>query len=145
VGLKFSYPAKVERDDAGFYLVTFPDVPEAGTDGRSRDEAISDAPDSLVAALGGYLTAGKALPLPSSPRGNQLLVELSPLIVAKLALYKAMRDSRIRSSTLAKRLGITATTATRLTDLDHRTPIALIERALAELGKRIVTEIHDAA
>mgnify|MGYP001824838417 FL=1 len=29
----FAYPASVVRDEAGFYLVTFPDFPEAATDG----------------------------------------------------------------------------------------------------------------
>jgi predicted RNase H-like HicB family nuclease len=29
------YPATVKVDTAGFYLVTFPDVPEAGTDANT--------------------------------------------------------------------------------------------------------------
>jgi len=143
MALKFSYAAKVERDEAGFFLVTFPDVPEAGTDGRSRGEALADAPDSLVAALGGYVLAGKPLPMPSNRSGPR--VDLPPLIVAKLALYKTMRDLRITPAALAKRLGISTATGRRLIDLDHRTPIALVERALADLGKRVVAEIHDAA
>ena len=28
---RFEYPAKVEQDEAGSYLVTFPDFPEAAT------------------------------------------------------------------------------------------------------------------
>ena len=39
----FAYPASVVRDDAGFYLVTFPDLPEAATDGSSRDDALHEA------------------------------------------------------------------------------------------------------
>ena len=52
---KFIYPATIDVDTAGFYLVTFPDVPEAGTDAENREEAIAEAPDSLIAALGGYM------------------------------------------------------------------------------------------
>ena len=36
----YAYPASVVRDDAGSYLVTFPDFPEAATDGGSREEAL---------------------------------------------------------------------------------------------------------
>ena len=32
----FCYPATVTVDTAGFFLVTFPDVPEAGTDAETR-------------------------------------------------------------------------------------------------------------
>jgi len=56
-----------------------------------------------------------------------------------------MREARTTHAALAKRLGIAITTAQRLTDLDHRTPIALVDRALGVLGKRVVAEIHDAA
>jgi hypothetical protein len=41
----FEYPARVEQDSAGFYLVTFPDFPEAATDGRSLSEALAEATD----------------------------------------------------------------------------------------------------
>lgn len=37
----FAYPATVEPDEAGFYLVTFSDFPEAATDGQSREEALA--------------------------------------------------------------------------------------------------------
>jgi predicted RNase H-like HicB family nuclease len=38
-------------------LVTFPDVPEAVTDGADPDEALREAQDALIAALGGYINA----------------------------------------------------------------------------------------
>ena len=35
---RFEYPAKVEQAEAGFYLVTFPDFPEAATDCRQHEK-----------------------------------------------------------------------------------------------------------
>ena len=52
-------------DTAGFSLVTFPDVPEAGPDAETHEEALGAAPDALIAALGGYIAARRPLPLPS--------------------------------------------------------------------------------
>ena len=46
----FEYPANIKQDSAGFYLVTFPDFPEAATDARSRDVALSEAIDCLEEA-----------------------------------------------------------------------------------------------
>jgi predicted RNase H-like HicB family nuclease len=54
----FRFPAIVKVDRAGFYLVTFPDVPEAGTDAPTRMDALYEAMDALIAALGGLLRTG---------------------------------------------------------------------------------------
>ena len=39
----FCYPAAVTVDTAGFHIVTFPDVPEAGTDAETYEEALRGA------------------------------------------------------------------------------------------------------
>jgi len=61
----FSYPANVRIDRASFHLVTFPDVPEAGTDAKTRAEALHEATDALIAALGGYMAKHQPIPQPS--------------------------------------------------------------------------------
>ena len=43
----FVYPATIAVDTAGFYLVTFSDVPEAGTDAESRCERETAYPTAL--------------------------------------------------------------------------------------------------
>ena len=45
---QFVYPADVERDETGYLLVTFPDFPEAGTDGETLEEALAEAADCLA-------------------------------------------------------------------------------------------------
>ena len=88
--MSFTYPASVTIDTAGFFLVTFPDIPEAGTDAETRDELLDAAPDALIAALGGYIAAQRPLPFPSPAAPDQVMVVLPVLVVAKLALYEAM-------------------------------------------------------
>jgi predicted RNase H-like HicB family nuclease len=61
----FEYPAKIKQDSAGFYLVTFPDFPEAATDARSLKAAIADAVDCLEEAVAGRMKRGEDIPLPS--------------------------------------------------------------------------------
>jgi len=44
----FEYPANIEQDSAGFYLITFPRIfPRLQTDARSREAALSEAIDCL--------------------------------------------------------------------------------------------------
>jgi antitoxin HicB len=119
----FDYPATIVQDEAGFYLVTFPDVPEAGTDGRTLDEGLAEAQDALVAALGGYINERRDLPKPSRIRKGQVVVSLPPLVAAKLALYRAMREVGISKVALGKRLGVSEAAIRRLLDLDHRSHI----------------------
>ena len=61
----FTYPATITVDTAGFFLLTFLDVPEAGTDAEASEETLDAAPDALIAALGGYIAARRPIPPPS--------------------------------------------------------------------------------
>ena len=88
--VKYAYPATIEVDEAGFYLVTFPDVPEAGTDAETENNTLSQAADCLIAALGGYINARRDIPKPSPAKPGQLVVTLPSLVVAKLALYQTL-------------------------------------------------------
>lgn len=140
----FTYPACVTIDTAGFFLVTFPDIPEAGTDAETRDEALDAAPDALIAALGGYIAARRPLPCPSPAAPEQVMVALPVLMVAKLALYEAMRIATITNTELGRRLGTSEEAVRRLVDLDHRSHIGHVEAALAVLGCRLVVDVNAA-
>ncbi len=141
----FSYPACVGIDSAGFYLVTFPDVPEAGTDAETRGEALENAVDSLLAALGGYIHTRRAIPRPSKAKRGQVLMALPTLVSAKLALYEAIRDANISNVELGKRLGVSEGAVRRLLDLDHRSHIGQVEAGLQALGRRLKIEVQAAA
>jgi antitoxin HicB len=72
--MKLAYPYTL-RQFADGLVVSFPDVPEALTSGKTREEAQVMARDALIAALEGYVQLGRELPRPSL--GKQV-IELSP-------------------------------------------------------------------
>ncbi|OGI54855.1 MAG: hypothetical protein A3E57_06405 [Candidatus Muproteobacteria bacterium RIFCSPHIGHO2_12_FULL_60_33] len=140
-----AYPTNLKHQKDGLILVAFPDVPEALTEAKTVSEALHEAQDALLAALGGYINTRRPIPSPSKLKRGQRLVFLPPLPAAKLALYQAMRDSNLTNVALGKRLKITEAAVRRLIDLDHRSHIGQVEEALTALGKRLVVEIEKAA
>ena len=131
-------------DTAGFYVVTFPDVPEAGTDANIREEALREALDALIAALGEYVHAHRPIPKPSKAKPGQAMITLPTLITAKLALYEAMREAGLSNSELGRRLGVSEGAVRRLLDVDHRSHIGQIEAGLQALGHRLVVDVQAA-
>ena len=142
--MRYAYPMLLEPDESGSIVVSFPDVPGALTEGSDEAEATALAEDCLLAALGGYVKLGLAIPRPSLADGGPL-VAVPPLVAAKLGLYEAARDAQLTHVALAERLGVTEAVVRRLLDIDHRSHIGEVERALALLGKRLVVEVLEAA
>ena len=119
-------------------------MPGALTFGADEAEAIAEAEDCLIAALGGYIQQREPIPKPSAARGRPTVV-LPPLVAAKLALYEALRAAGLSNVALAERLGVTESIVRRLLDLDHRSHIGQVDAALRALGKRLAVEVRDAA
>jgi antitoxin HicB len=137
--MRYVYPANVEQDEDGQFIVSFRDVPEALTSGRALDEALVEAVDSLVVALDGYVAdqPPRRIPRPSRGRPGERAVAVPPLIAAKLALHDAIREAGVAPATLAERLGVSEPAARRLLDLGYRSRVEDVQAALAKLGKRI--------
>ena len=140
--MRLAYPVKLDVED-GTVLVSFSDIPEALTEGADEAEALSEAVDCLVAALGGYVAGRRDIPRASPARGRPV-VELPALVAAKVALYQAMREQKVTNVALAKRLELSEGAVRRLVDLDHRSHIEQVATALEELGKRLVVEVRAA-
>lgn len=143
VAKAFRYPVVLSPDEQTV-MVEFPDVPGALTQGVDETDALEQAADCLIAALGAYIELRRDIPRPSPARGRPT-VTLPPLVATKLALYQAMRAAKTTNVALAKRLGVAENAVRRLLDLDHRSHIGQIEAALAVFGKRLVVEVRDAA
>jgi antitoxin HicB len=141
----FEYPANVEEDAGGFYLVTFPDFPEAATDARSRDAALLEGTDCLEEAVAGRMKRGDSIPTPSPVAKGMVLIALPTLYSMKAALYVAMREARLSQSALAAKLGKNEKEVRRLLDPEHASRIAALEAALHSVGKRVRMVISDAA
>ena len=71
-------------EEAGGFVVTFPDIPEAITQGETLDEALEMAQDALETALEFYFDDKRAVPMPSRPKRGQHAVVLPPSLAAKV-------------------------------------------------------------
>jgi antitoxin HicB len=143
--MEHAFPYRFEPQERGGLLVQFIDVPEAHTFGATEADASGEAPlDCLIAALGGYIRLGRAIPTPSPAQGR-CVVFLPTLICAKLALHEAMRAQRITRTELTRQLGLQENAVRRLLDLDHRSHIDQVDRALAALGKRLEVRVLEPA
>lgn len=135
----FEYPVKLthaQKTGEKGYTVTFPDVPEAITEGDTAAEALVNAVDALETALSFYVEEGKDLPRPSAARGRRTI---RPRLIGilKLAIYTEMRAKAIRKVDLKARMGTTNAGIDRLLDLTHDSRLDQLETALQVLGKDV--------
>lgn len=135
------YPVILEAQAEGGFVVTFPDVPEAITQGEDEDEALLYAIDALETALSFYVDERKPLPAPRKPKRGQKTVRPSALECAKLGVYQAMTEQGIRKSELARRLGWHMPQVDRLFDLKHASRLDQIEAAARALGRHIEVSV----
>lgn len=133
------YPVNL-RKDGKFVLVTFPDIPEAITQGDNRAHALEMAREALEVAMDFYFEDRRLVPMPSKPKRGQALVELAPSVAAKVLLLNEMLRQKVRPIELARRIGTTKQEVNRLTDLRHATKIDRIDAALRALGKRLILD-----
>src|SRR5258708_20236645 len=129
----FGYRYTLERQENGWWLVRFPDVPEALTEGETKDEACENAVDCLMTALEGYVKAGRAIPRPTAIRSGEERLALPSLVTAKLAVYDTMRAHGWSKLKLAKQLGVAENSVRRLLDLRHSSQMRLIDETVARL------------
>lgn len=141
---QFAYPATIEQDEAGFFLVHFPDLPGAATDAPNRDEALLEARDCLAEAIAFRIHSGLEIPSPSRGTRGQVSVALSAQMAAKAALYLAVSEAGMNKSDLARRLGCDEKEVRRMLDPRHPTKLPRIEEALAVLGKRLSVSLESA-
>jgi antitoxin HicB len=129
------YPVNLEAAEEGGFVVTFPDIPEAITQGEGKEDALRHGADVLESALDYYLESGRPVPAPSKPKRGQHVVELPASLSAKVLLLNEMVVQKIRPVDLARRLQMTPQEVTRLVNLHHTSRIDGIAGALKALGK----------
>jgi len=144
------YPARFTPDKtAGGFVVTFPDVPEAITQGDTIEEAMAMASEALELALTFY-TAHRPqradakwlkqpcaaersvsvvrcfrrkkwadLPVPGSLKRGMRMVRVPALSEAKFRLHSALRAAGVRKIDLARRLKCSPSQVDRLLDISH--------------------------
>jgi antitoxin HicB len=123
------YPAVLERDDNGTWLVTFPDLNDAVTFGDTPGAALAHAVDALEAVIISRMKHKLDVPTPGAARGKPL-VTIPPLTAAKALLYKELRAQDISIRQLAEKLRCEYPVAHRLLDTSRKTQVNEIARAL---------------
>jgi antitoxin HicB len=142
--MRYAYPYVAEPQPEGGWTVTFPDVPEAVTQGDTDEEVAAMAEDALVTALSFYTDDCKPLPRPSAVHNRPVAI-VPPLVAAKLALHDAMLAAGMSNVVLGRRLDLEDKAVRRLRDPLHRSHIGAVEAALRVLGKRLVVDVANAA
>ena len=77
---RFTFPVKLTKQKEGGYLVEFPDLPEAITQGESSDEALTEAVDCLEEAIANRMAMKMPIPVPKRIVGRQQAASLSATI-----------------------------------------------------------------
>ena len=140
----FAYPATFTQHEGESWLVSFPDFTASHTDGADMNEAMAEATNCPGSAIAFAMADKCEVPKPSQLKRGQTLVHVPLSIVAKLALYWAIRDLGISQSELARRLDVRETVVRRMLDPNHDTRLEKMQAALAVLGKQVVMAYYDA-
>ena len=102
----FEYRARFEPGERkGTLVVSFPDVPEAITEGKGEAQARANAEEALGLALLSYPQRGLALPKPRARGAKLVSIAVEPEIAAKLALLEAIRERGLSKSAFARLIG----------------------------------------
>ncbi|MCH8543088.1 MAG: type II toxin-antitoxin system HicB family antitoxin [Alcanivorax sp.] len=138
-GLAVYYPALLERDGGG-YVVTFPDLPEAITEGEDMESALFNAAEVLSLALEQRIDDGDPIPTPSKVRGAKLI---EPDVSVQVAvLFRLERERQQKTLTeIARALETSWPAAQRLERPRGNPTLRQLERAAAALGKRLHFEL----
>ena len=135
-----AYAVNLEPAEEGGFVVTFPDIPEAITQGEDKEDSLVWAQDALETALEVYLDTRKRVPYPSEPDDKPVVV-LPVVVSGKIILHNTLIDAGKRKADLARMLNLAPTLVDRLLSLRHKSRIEQIETALAALGKRLVVDV----
>lgn len=137
-----SYPVHLEPAEEGGFVVTFPDIPEAITQGEDETDALVWALDALETVLEIYMDGRKFIPYPSPAKGMPLVV-LPVVAAGKVVLHNTLLEAGKKKADLARMLNLAPTLVDRLLSLRHKSRIEQIETALAAFGKRLVVDVME--
>jgi antitoxin HicB len=140
----FVYRARFEPgDQRGWFVVSFPDVPEAITDGKGMNVAMRSAEEALGLALLSYIDRDMPLPKPKARGADLVSVAVEPDVGAKLALLEAVRERGLSKAAFARLINRDEKEARRILDPKHPTKLATLAEALRVLGKRLVIGVQE--
>ncbi len=134
------YPAIVEAQEDGGFLVKFVDLPDTFTEGKTKEEAIFNASEVLSAMLAWRLDESKEIPSPSQNVASA--ANIAPDAKTQAAMLLRLARGERTLSELARALETSWPAAKRLEDPTHWPSLKTLDRAAAALGKRLVLTLE---
>jgi antitoxin HicB len=134
------YPATVEAQSDGGFLVQFVDLPDTFTEGKTKEEAIFNASEVLSAMLAWRLDESKEVPAPSQNLSDVQYIAPDAKTQAAMLLRLARGERSL--SELARALETSWPAAKRLEDPSHWPSLKTLDRAATALGKRLVLTLE---
>lgn len=134
--MEIRYPALIEPQTDGTFLVQFVDLPDTFTEGGSLDEAVFNSVEVLSAMLGWHMDEGEKIAAPSLNVLGAHYIAPDAKTQAALLLRLARGDRSFAD--LARALETSWPVAKRLEDPKHWPSLRTLDRAAAALGKRLV-------
>ncbi len=134
--MEIRYPATVESQNDGSFLVQFVDLPDTFTEGQTKEEALFNAGEVLSAMLAWRLNEAKDVPAPSQKVKGAHYIAPDAKTQAAMLLRLARGERSL--SELARALETSWPAAKRLEDPTHWPSLKTLDRAAAALGKRLV-------
>lgn len=134
--MEIRYPATIQAQAGGGFLVQFVDLPDTFTEGKTREEALFNAVEVLSGMLAWRLDEGKGVPAPSTKIKGVKYIAPDAKTQAAMLLRLA-RGGRSHSE-LARALETSWPAAKRLEDPRHWPSLKTLDRAAATLGKRLL-------
>lgn len=139
--MRFEYPIAFGRETDGTLLISCRDLPEVISQAGPKEDATDVAEGAIQAAIEYRIGNNLDIPVPSSQRKKESLIQLPAETAAKAALYIVMRQDGITKLELARRLKINEKEVRRMLDPGHATKIPRIAQALSILGHKLRLEL----
>jgi antitoxin HicB len=140
-----AYPARIARGRDGRWLVRFPQLPEALTDGASLAKAMGEARDCLNESLMSRVVDGEDIPAPRAAQRGEKLVAPDATVALKAAMHRVVRARGLTAAQLARVLGVDHKEARRILNPRHPTKQRRLSEALAALGYEVMVTVREKA
>lgn len=135
--MKIAYPALFESQPEGSFTVTFPDFPEAITEGDTLEQARFNAAECLSLVLDVRMEQGDPIALPLLSEAGEY-IEPDASTQAALLVHLTREAEHKSLTDLARILGSSWPAVKRLENPRNPPSIKQLEKAAAALGKRLV-------
>ncbi len=133
----FNFPVNFTPEEDGGFVITFPDFPEAISQGETITECLMEAKDCLDEALALRIDEKLEIPLPSNNRDFKYKVSPSLEMIFKVLMYLSIKESNLSSQELADQLNLDKTSLDNLINPRQNIQLSLFERIFHLLGKDI--------